>query len=97
MATSSDGLSRGDRARRRARRAQGRGEQRQDGRRRSPCVLTRQFAHAAYGKQMTRTKKVKAHNEHERAKTGDTVRIMETRPLSKTNRWRVVEIVEKAK
>jgi small subunit ribosomal protein S17 len=59
-------------------------------------VLTRQYAHAAYGKQMTRTKKVKARNDMG-AQTGDTVRIMETRPLAKTVCWRVVEIVLKAK
>lgn len=58
--------------------------------------LTRRFAHAVYGKQITRTKSVKARDEHG-AKTGDTVRIMETRPLAKTVRWRVVEIVERAK
>ena len=58
--------------------------------------LTRRFAHAVYSKQITRTKSVKARDEHG-AKTGDTVRIMETRPLAKTVRWRVVEIVERAK
>ncbi len=58
--------------------------------------LTRRFAHAVYGKQITRTKSVKARDEHG-AKTGDTVRIMETRPLAKTVLWRVVEIVERAK
>ena len=58
--------------------------------------LTRRFAHAVYSKQITRTKTVKARDEHG-AKTGDTVRIMETRPLAKTVRWRVVEIVERAK
>ena len=59
-------------------------------------TLTRRFAHPMYGKQMTRTKTVKARNEHG-AKAGDTVRIMETRPLAKTVRWRVIEIVERAK
>lgn len=59
-------------------------------------VLTRQYAHAAYGKQMTRTKKVKARNDMG-AQAGDTVRIMETRPLAKTVCWRVIEIVQKAK
>ena len=59
-------------------------------------TLTRRFAHATYGKQVTRTKGVKARDEHG-AKIGDTVRIMETRPLAKTVRWRVVEIVERAK
>jgi small subunit ribosomal protein S17 len=58
--------------------------------------LTRRYAHAVYGKQVTRTKKVKARNEIG-ANAGDTVRIMETRPLAKTVRWRVTEIVERAK
>ena len=44
-----------------------------------------------------RTKRVKAHDEENTAKTGDTVRIMETRPLSKDKRWRLVEIVERAR
>jgi small subunit ribosomal protein S17 len=57
--------------------------------------LTRQFSHTLYGKQIKRTKRVNAHDEHS-AKTGDTVRIMENRPLSKTKRWRVVEIVTRA-
>ena len=58
--------------------------------------LTRRFAHAVYSKQVTRTKSVKARDDHG-AKIGDTVRIMETRPLAKTVRWRVVEILERAK
>jgi small subunit ribosomal protein S17 len=56
----------------------------------------RQVTHGLYGKQATRTKKVVAHDEADSAKVGDVVRIMETRPLSKTKRWRVVEIVERA-
>jgi small subunit ribosomal protein S17 len=58
--------------------------------------LVRRYAHPVYGKQVTRTKKVKARNDHG-AKEGDIVRIMETRPLAKTVRWRVVEVVERAK
>jgi small subunit ribosomal protein S17 len=58
--------------------------------------LVRRYAHPVYGKQVTRTKKVKARNDHD-AKTGDTVRIMETRPLAKTVSWRVTEVVERAK
>jgi small subunit ribosomal protein S17 len=58
--------------------------------------LVRRYAHPVYGKQVTRTKKVKARNDHG-AKAGDTVRIMETRPLAKTVSWRVTEIVERAK
>jgi small subunit ribosomal protein S17 len=57
----------------------------------------RRITHELYGKQATRTKKVVAHDEENTAKVGDVVRIMETRPLSKTKRWRLVEIVERAK
>ena len=60
-------------------------------------MMTRRFAHAAYGKMMTRSTKVKARDEEHGAKTGDTVRIMETRPVAKTVRWRVIAIVERAK
>jgi small subunit ribosomal protein S17 len=52
--------------------------------------------HPLYHKRIKYTKKFKAHDEHNQAKVGDTVRIMETRPLSKEKRWRLVEIVEKA-
>jgi small subunit ribosomal protein S17 len=60
-------------------------------------AITRRVPHPVYGKMVTRTKRVKAHDEANSAKTGDTVRIMETRPLSKDKRWRVVEIVERAR
>ena len=53
--------------------------------------------HPTYGKIVRRTKRLKAHDERNEAGVGDTVRIEETRPLSKTKRWRVVEVVEKAK
>ena len=53
--------------------------------------------HALYGKVIRRTSKVKAHDEQNTAGVGDRVMIMETRPLSATKRWRVVEILEKAK
>lgn len=53
--------------------------------------------HPVYGKMMTVTKKFHAHDEKNEAGVGDTVQIMETRPLSKTKRWRLVKIVEKAK
>ena len=53
--------------------------------------------HALYGKVMRRSSKVKAHDEANAAGVGDRVLIMETRPLSATKRWRVVEILEKAK
>jgi small subunit ribosomal protein S17 len=61
--------------------------------------LVRRFAHPMYGKQVTRTKKVKARNLEgdAGAKAGDTVRLMETRPLAKSVRWRVTEVVERAK
>jgi small subunit ribosomal protein S17 len=57
----------------------------------------RQITHPLYGKQSKRTKRVIAHDAENAAKVGDVVRIMETRPLSKTKRWRVVEIVARAK
>ncbi|HVB30955.1 MAG: 30S ribosomal protein S17 [Gemmatimonadaceae bacterium] len=60
-------------------------------------ALERRVAHPVYGKMVTRTTNVKAHDEENSAKLGDTVRIMETRPLSKDKRWRVVEIVERAR
>jgi small subunit ribosomal protein S17 len=53
--------------------------------------------HRLYEKSMRRTSKLAAHDETNEAQVGDRVRVMETRPLSKTKRWRVVEIVEKAK
>jgi len=53
--------------------------------------------HPLYGKIMNRTRKLKAHDETNTCGIGDTVRVMETRPLSKEKRWRLVEILEKAK
>ena len=53
--------------------------------------------HAVYGKTIKRSTKLKAHDETNDAHTGDTVKIMETRPISKSKRWRVIEIVERAK
>lgn len=53
--------------------------------------------HPLYGKTVNRTTKFKAHDENNEAKINDRVSIMETRPLSKDKRWRLVEIVEKAK
>ncbi len=53
--------------------------------------------HPLYGKIMNRTIKIKAHDEQNQCGIGDTVRIMETRPLSKEKNWRLVEIIEKAK
>jgi small subunit ribosomal protein S17 len=60
-------------------------------------AIERRVKHPVYGKMMTRTKKLKAHDEENSAKLGDTVRIMETRPLSKDKRFRVVEIVDRAR
>ena len=53
--------------------------------------------HPLYNKIVKKTYKLKAHDEANDAKVGDTVRVMETRPLSKDKRWRLVEIIEKAK
>ncbi|MDH8701996.1 small subunit ribosomal protein S17 [Dysgonomonadaceae bacterium PH5-43] len=53
--------------------------------------------HPLYGKFVNKTKKFHAHDEKNECNIGDTVKIMETRPLSKTKRWRLVEIIEKAK
>ena len=53
--------------------------------------------HPLYGKIMNRTKRFKAHDENNECGIGDTVRVMETRPLSHDKRWRLVEIIEKAK
>lgn len=52
--------------------------------------------HSLYGKRIKYTKKFKAHDENNQAKVGDIVKIMETKPLSKDKRWRLVEIVEEA-
>ena len=53
--------------------------------------------HPIYGKFVNKTKKYHAHDEKNECQIGDKVRLMETRPLSKTKRWRLVEIIEKAK
>ena len=60
-------------------------------------AVERRIAHPLYGKQMVRTRKYYAHDEENVAREGDVVRIMETRPLSKMKRWRLVEVVEQAK
>ena len=59
--------------------------------------VERKTRHPLYGKEMTQAKKYHAHDEENAAKVGDKVRIVETRPLSKLKRWRLVEIVETAK
>ncbi|MFD1002801.1 30S ribosomal protein S17 [Ohtaekwangia kribbensis] len=60
-------------------------------------AVDRKVKHPIYGKFVNRTTKFKAHDEQNTAGIGDTVRIAETRPMSKEKRWRLVEIVEKAK
>ena len=60
-------------------------------------AIERRVPHPMYGKMITRTKRLKAHDEENSAKVGDTVRIVETRPLSKDKRWRLVEIVDRAR
>jgi small subunit ribosomal protein S17 len=59
--------------------------------------ITTQVKHALYGKIVRRSTKLKAHDETGQAHVGDRVRIVETRPLSKTKRWRVLDVLEKAK
>ncbi|MCE3008563.1 MAG: 30S ribosomal protein S17 [Bacteroidetes bacterium] len=59
--------------------------------------VERKVKHPLYGKFIKKTTKFAAHDEKQDANIGDRVRIMETRPLSKTKRWRLVEIVERAK
>jgi small subunit ribosomal protein S17 len=60
-------------------------------------VIERKVKHPIYGKFMSKSSKFMAHDENNECGIGDTVRIMETRPLSKTKNWRLVEIIEKAK
>lgn len=60
-------------------------------------AVERMVRHSLYGKIMRKTSRLKAHDENNECKIGDRVRIMETRPLSKDKRWRVMEIVEKAR
>ena len=59
--------------------------------------IDRSFRHPLYQKTVKRSSKLAAHDEQNDAHEGDTVRVMETRPLSRTKRWRVVEVVERAK
>lgn len=60
-------------------------------------LVTRKVKHPLYGKFMKRTKKFTAHDNENQCKIGDIVRIMETRPLSRRKRWRLVEVLERAK
>ncbi len=57
--------------------------------------VERRFPHPLYGKAVKRTKKYHAHDENNEYRVGDTVRIVETRPLSKTKRWRVIGLMER--
>lgn len=59
--------------------------------------VERRVKHPLYGKFMKKTKKYHAHDEDNTARIGDRVRIMETRPLSRSKRWRLVEVIERAK
>jgi small subunit ribosomal protein S17 len=59
--------------------------------------MTQRTLHGLYKKYLTRTKRLKVHDEKNACGVGDTVRVVETRPLSKDKRWRLLEIVEKAK
>lgn len=59
--------------------------------------VTRRVRHPVYGKEMKASKKFHAHDEKNEAKIGDTVRVIECRPLSRLKRWRLVEVVSKAK
>jgi len=59
-------------------------------------AVQRNESHSVYGKTVKKTYKLKAHDEENKCQEGDKVKVMETRPLSKDKRWRVVEIVEKA-
>ena len=60
-------------------------------------IVERRLQHPIYGKFVKKTNKFMAHDEKNECTIGDTVRIMETRPLSKNKRWRLVEVIEKAK
>ena len=60
-------------------------------------AVSRRVKHPIYGKFIGKTTKFMAHDDQNQANIGDTVRIMETRPLSKNKRWRLVEIIERAK
>ena len=63
------------------------------------CVITVEckVKHEKYGKFMTKTTKLMVHDENNQVGIGDTIKVMETRPLSKNKRWRLIEILEKAK
>ena len=60
-------------------------------------AIRQAFPHPKYGKIVRKTKKLYAHDESFNAKVGDTVKVMETKPISKLKRWRITEIIERAK
>jgi small subunit ribosomal protein S17 len=60
-------------------------------------AVSRKVKHPIYGKFVSKTTKLTAHDENNDSHVGDTVKIMETRPLSKNKRWRLVEVIERAK
>jgi small subunit ribosomal protein S17 len=60
-------------------------------------AVERRLQHPVYGKFIKKTTKLKAHDEKNECNEGDLVKVMETRPLSKTKRWRLIEVVEKVK
>ena len=60
-------------------------------------LVERKVKHPTYGKFMTKSTKLTAHDEKNECNIGDTVKVMETRPLRKNKRWRLIEIIEKAK
>ncbi|KPJ49477.1 MAG: 30S ribosomal protein S17 [candidate division Zixibacteria bacterium DG_27] len=60
-------------------------------------AIERRMAHGVYKKVITRTTKLFAHDEENRSRVGDLVKVMETRPLSRNKRWRLVEVLEKAR
>jgi len=60
-------------------------------------AVTERVRHAKYGKTVQRTKRLYVHDEENDAKIGDTVRVVETRPMSKSKRWRLTEVVERAR
>ena len=94
MQTGEDGTGGGDRGRRKVRS----GVVVSDAMDKTVVVrINSSFRHPLYGKTVRRSTKLKAHDETNDARAGDLVRIMETRPLSKTKRWRVVEVMERAK
>jgi len=60
-------------------------------------VIERTFSHPLYGKTVRRSSRIKVHDEKNESHVGDKVRVMETRPMSKEKRWRLVDIIERAK